>query len=463
MKYTMLQLDNLCLCNGYAPQQSLTVGCKRLCETLIIDILLCKRGDDPINKNTHLVIMVLLLCVLLAACGHQHTWLDATCQTPKICADCGATEGTVQEHNWNDATCQTPKTCMECGTTEGVAAGHTWQAATCQAPKTCAECAVTEGVALAHHWNEATCQTPKTCTECGATEGIALTHTYGEWGAKVQDSFGQWIRSRNCTRCGNQQAEPAKNPTIRTDLGSAGSPDATTLIVSIFANDCNTNWDFEAEEDRATRSLMLSYMESAVSWLTQQIATYGAEPHFIYDWEANPDLYFTYDFDQLLLVRPDAGAYWDQEDYVLESIPSESLKEKYHAQNIIYMFYFNTDERNTVNSWSMGYNQYRETELINIFVRDDYPGGFYYVPASSLAHEIMHCFGAYDLYYASDIISQDYVEHCIATDSMDIMYTVSFGAEIPQLFTQLDAYYMGLIDSCDEVTAWGLGKSAHLE
>jgi hypothetical protein len=75
----------------------------------------------------------------------------------------------------------------------------------------------------------------------------------------------------------------------------------------------------------------------------------------------------------------------------------------------------------------------------------------------------MHCFGAYDLYYASDVISQNYVDHCIATDSMDIMYTVSLGAEIFQCFTQLDAYYMGLVDSCDEVTTWGLGKSAFWE
>lgn len=337
------------------------------------------------QKNMRILIVGLLLCALLAGCGHQHTWLDATCQMPR------------------------------------------------------------------------------TCTECSATEGIALVHTYGEWGAKEQDPFGRWIRSRNCTLCGNQQAEPAKNPTIRTDLGSAGSPDATTLIVSIFANDCNTSWDFEAEEDRATQALMLTHMESATYWLAQQFSVYGAEAHFIYDWEANPDICFTYDFGQLLLVRPDGGGYWDQAGYILENIPSEVLKEKYHAQNIIYMFYFNTDESNTVNSWSMGNNQHRETEIINVFVRDDLPSGFYYMPASGLAHEIMHCFGAYDLYYASDSIVQAYVDHCIATNSTDIMYTTNLGAAIYEDFTQLDAYYLGLVDSCDEVTTWGLGKSAFLE
>jgi hypothetical protein len=136
---------------------------------------------------------------------------------------------------------------------------------------------------------------------------------------------------------------------------------------------------------------------------------------------------------------------------------------KYQAQNIIYMFYFNTDESNTVNSWSLGNNQDLETEIVNVFVRDNLSDGFYYMPASSLAHEIMHCFGARDLYYASDAIPQAYVDHCEATDSKDIMYTTCLGDTIPQIFSQLDAYYLGLVDSCDEVTTWGLGKSAFFE
>ena len=208
---------------------------------------------------------------------------------------------------------------------------------------------------------------------------------------------------------------------------------------------------------------MLNHMESAASWLTQQIGAYGAESHFIFDWEANPDLCYTYDFDQLILVRPDGGGYWEQENYILENIPSETLKEKYRAQNILYIFYFNTDESNTVNSWSLGNKQNLETEIINVFVRDDIPGGFYYMSASSFAHEIMHCFGAHDLYYASNAIPQAYVDHCRLTASMDIMYTISLGEEIPQHFTQLDAYYLGLVDSCDEVTTWGLGKSSFFD
>ena len=415
------------------------------------------------KKYMCLSIACLLLCMLLTACGHDHIWRAATCRMPKTCAECGATEGTAANHTWQDATCQTPKTCTACGATEGTAANHFWQEATCQTPKTCAACGATEGTAADHTWQAATCQIPKTCTACGATEGAALEHNYGQWGEKEQDASGQWTRSRSCTLCGDRQTEEVDGPTIRTDLGSAGSPEGTTLIVSIFANELNTSWDFDTVEDRATRTLMLNHMDVATAWLTQQIGAYGAESRFIYDWEENPDLYYTHDFNQLFLVRKDSGGYWKQKLYVLENIPTEELKEKYQAQNIIYMFYFNTDESNTVNSWSLGNNQDLETEIINVFVRDNLSDGFYYMPASSLAHEIMHCFGAHDLYYASDVIPQSYVDHCEAIDSQDIMYTTCVGDTIPQLFTQLDAYYLGLVDSCDEVTAWGLGKSSYLD
>jgi hypothetical protein len=162
-------------------------------------------------------------------------------------------------------------------------------------------------------------------------------------------------------------------------------------------------------------------------------------------------------------VRTDGGGYWKQADFVLLNIPSETLKEKYQAQNIIYMFYFNTDERNTINSWALGNDQNVNTEIINVFVRDSIADTFHYTSASSLAHEIMHCFGAQDLYYASSAIPQAYVDHCRITGSMDIMYTVSLGTNIAQLFTPLDAYYLGLVDSCDEVTTWGLKKSSFLD
>ena len=77
----------------------------------------------------------------------------------------------TDRHIWKKATCEIPKTCTKCEATEGSALGHSWKEATCETPKTCTACGRTEGEALGHSWKEATCETPKTCTVCGKTEG----------------------------------------------------------------------------------------------------------------------------------------------------------------------------------------------------------------------------------------------------------------------------------------------------
>jgi hypothetical protein len=107
-----------------------------------------------------------------------HTWVNATCTTPKTCSVCQATEGTALGHTWVAATCTMPKTCSVCQETEGAALGHTWVNATCTAPKICSVCQETEGAALGHTWVAATCTTPKTCSVCQETEGNPLGHTW---------------------------------------------------------------------------------------------------------------------------------------------------------------------------------------------------------------------------------------------------------------------------------------------
>ena len=99
--------------------------------------------------KTKLVLSLLCATVLtLTGCGHQHTWTEAGCVTPKTCSQCGATEGRPLGHQWRGATCTAAKTCSICGATEGEPLGHTWTEATYDAPKTCSVCGETEGEAL---------------------------------------------------------------------------------------------------------------------------------------------------------------------------------------------------------------------------------------------------------------------------------------------------------------------------
>ncbi len=120
------------------------------------------------------VLMLVLSLALLTACGCEHEWKGADCETPKTCTKCGATEGAPAGHSWLAATCEAPKTCEDCDATEGEALPHSWLEATCQEPQTCEDCDATEGEALGHQWTEATYSAPKTCSVCAATEGDAL-------------------------------------------------------------------------------------------------------------------------------------------------------------------------------------------------------------------------------------------------------------------------------------------------
>ena len=148
--------------------------------------------------------------------AHEHTWVDATCQTPKTCSACGQTEGTALGHDWKPASCETAKTCARCGETEGSATGHKWLDATCQAPKTCSACGKTEGKALGHDWKAASCEAPKTCARCGETEGSATGHkwldatcqapkTCSACGKTEGKAVDHQFTDGKCTMCGTQE------------------------------------------------------------------------------------------------------------------------------------------------------------------------------------------------------------------------------------------------------------------
>ena len=70
-------------------------------------------------KKFSLFLLILIVVLSLTACGHQHTWVEATCTEAKICDECGETEGEPLGHDWQAATYTQPKTCARCGETEG--------------------------------------------------------------------------------------------------------------------------------------------------------------------------------------------------------------------------------------------------------------------------------------------------------------------------------------------------------
>lgn len=162
--------------------------------------------------------LALLMLLCLAACGHEHTWAEATCSEPKTCTECGETEGEALGHDWKDATCTEPRTCSRCKETEGKALGHDWKDATCTEPKTCSRCGETEGEAPGHKVETWETTKEATCTEVGEKSGVCtvcketvkeeipmVEHTPGDWEIKTaatESSAG--VRVKKCTVCGKE-------------------------------------------------------------------------------------------------------------------------------------------------------------------------------------------------------------------------------------------------------------------
>ena len=88
------------------------------------------------------------------------------------------------------------------------------------------------------------------------------------------------------------------------------------------------------------------------------------------------------------MVRNDISQYDNQCQYIKNAINSDELKKKYQAENMIAKF-----------------------DAIM-------------APLAAYAHELLHCFGAYD-YYENSCISQTYVDYQLNSNSNDIMYTVN--------------------------------------
>ena len=144
--------------------------------------LIQKIRKKPIKKWGFIALASLVLfivaAILMPTCEHE--WVEATCEAPKTCTLCEATEGEPLGHLWAEATCTEAQVCSVCDATEGEALGHDWVEATCALAKHCTRCELTEGEALEHTWNDPTCLLPKTCAACSATEGEALGHDYSE-------------------------------------------------------------------------------------------------------------------------------------------------------------------------------------------------------------------------------------------------------------------------------------------
>ena len=251
--------------------------------------------------------------------------------------------------------------------------------------------------------------------------------------------------------------------------GSAKDLAGTSIVVSIFADDKTTSWD--DEKDAATIENIRSYLGIAEQYLEDTASAYNKSADFITDFKANPDLKYLMTFDDVITTQEyiDAGnADEPAWNFIDTNIDEDALKQKYDADNVIYMIFVNSDEDCTAISCTRNWYEGMpyDYEMVYLF---NYDSGLVNGPAV-YAHEILHTFGAPDLYATDEEynISDDFLEYIAANYPNDIMLTCSDLESGDYLYdsinnevTEITAYYVGLIDSSDIAKEWNLGESQH--
>ena len=253
-------------------------------------------------------------------------------------------------------------------------------------------------------------------------------------------------------------------------LGNAGELEGRIVIFTVFAGGTDYTWDFSKQEDVDQKSKCLKDLSEAAAYLTDQAAGYGKNVEFLYDWEADPGLAVEYAAE-----HPMANTARTRE-IAYELASARKLKETYSADQVIYLFLVNTDYENTKRSHANSYEPQKIDgtasltdliEYVKINLRSDYEGEKWDAQSSSYAHEILHLFGVPDLYKAGTLIPQEYVDHMDAVMSTarypDIMYGGVSGWSVwNHVFSDVDAYYAGLTDTCEDAEKYVLGKSQHV-
>ena len=251
----------------------------------------------------------------------------------------------------------------------------------------------------------------------------------------------------------------------KPNLGTAQFIGGKTILISIFVNNRHYKWDFKNSEDADVYSKLYYRLCTASEWIEEQAANWNVNSDIIWDWYNNDGLFYITEADSALDGSTDS-LYTKIYTWIQTHIDLENLVARYNADNAIFMFYVNSDSNNEDRSFAYQFDYEsltdRQIGYEAVWFYTGYAGST--LGSSALAHEMLHCFGARDLYYSDDFITDAYVGYLKSMNSEDIMYTIYDEPDvIYEQFSELDAYYVGLTDSSSDAVQFGLGQSAHLQ
>lgn len=251
----------------------------------------------------------------------------------------------------------------------------------------------------------------------------------------------------------------------RSSTGSAKYLDGDSLLVSIYVDEKISSWSYKEEENTRTNTRI------ACEYLEEQGRLYGKEVNLIYDTDIYTDLELRLEFDATNYgyTGDDADIYLDCletaiYEFIHNDIDTKALMKKYQVNSVGYMVF--VDDNNdtcTAYPYYEGNHEYYYPEFCIIHNRwsEGNP-----VEPRTYAHEILHLFGARDLYHTSEYtgIYKDFVLYADDNYGEDIMlggYTKkqTYGNDIKAEVTKLTAYFIGWTEYIAELEKFPSIKS----
>ncbi|MHC4983164.1 MAG: alpha-L-fucosidase [Planctomycetota bacterium] len=182
------------------------------------------------------------------------------------------------------------------------------------------------------------------------------------------------------------------NQSSRRGHGSAKHLIGPVCIYDIFVSDKTSSWSEEEKAEVRRR------MRAAVDFLKGQSAKYEVSVKFVQDTVEVPG------YTKNIPRNPFAGATWTEEVFRLASgqngnALAKSLKRKHEVKHVVFMIHVNKASTSYNISYYANVHSLYAAERSVMFYRY---GNNRPTAAASYAHEILHMFGAGELYFPFD-------------------------------------------------------------
>ena len=230
------------------------------------------------------------------------------------------------------------------------------------------------------------------------------------------------------------------NPRSSYKLGSAKNLEGKNLIYSLFVDTPDAKWT-DRDKKKALKNL-----EIAKEYIETEAKSYHKKVDLIVDFEENEDLTGSARINFSLKDGEDYEEALDEEiaGWLNDQIDYEALTKEYKAKGIATIVFVN----HKGSTYAICYDGVDNPQESLVMFAGEVPAVY--------AHEILHLFGAHDLYEDAEY-TEEVCEYVKKAYPDEIMYTVRDEkgrlnkSEIQNELSPITAYHLGWVNYIEEI------------